>query len=148
MIMCRHVPYLAIGFVVALTGCYSSSSIEDESLPADTARVYTHAVHVLVDGDDVGPVPRTVRVRRRLGDRKVSLWQSGEEFRIFELEFAGTVEGEHTLQGFWSSSSAEGTTLDARTLPNDGEGTYFVPYAPYPIRVEDHAYGLTLLVED
>jgi|GEM_PF-3876835 len=148
MITYRLFLLCALGAGLFLTGCYSSSKIEDESIPGDGTRVYTRAVHVLVDGDDVGTVPRTVRLRRQLGNRKVSLWQAGEEFRIYELEFGGSVEGDQLLQSFWSSRSPDGASFDARTLPNNGEGTFYVPYSPYPIRVEDHVYGLVLLVED
>lgn len=139
---------LAIGGLLILAGCQSTSPIADEAVGEDTTRVYTQAVHVLVDGDDVGTIPRTIRVRRGMGNRKVSLWQAGEEFRVYEIEFAGSVAGEQTLQGFWSNSSMEGESFDVRTLPNNGEGTFYVPYAQYPIKVEDHTYGVTLLVED
>ena len=147
--MLRTRPAFLLSGLILLAGCKSASQIEDESqAAADTSRVYTNAVHVLVDGDDVGTTPRTIRVRRKMGTRKVSLWRKGEEFRIYEIEFAGTVAGEQTLAGFWSTDSMEGETYDIRTLPNDGEGTYFIPYAPHPIKVEDHAHGIVLLVQD
>lgn len=144
----RLAPMLLVGGLILVAGCRSSSEVQQETAVTDTSRVYTRAVHVLVDGDDIGTIPRTVRVRRGLGTRKVSLWQAGEEFRVYEFEIAGTVAGEQTLQGFWSTPSMEGDTYDVSTLPNDGEGTYFVPYTPYPIKVEDHKYGLILLVQD
>lgn len=144
----RMLVTLMLGGALLMIGCRSSGEVEEEGVVADTNRVYTRAVHVLVDGDDVGTIPRTVRVRRGMGTRKVSLWQAGEEFRIYEIEFASSVAGDQTLQGFWSSNSMEGEAFDVRTLPNDGEDTFFVPYARHPIKVEDHQYGVTLLVED
>lgn len=145
--MHRILPALLISGIVLL-GCKSTSKVQgEEAVVADSNRVYTNAVHVLVDGDDMGTIPRTVRVRRGMGTRRVSLWQAGEEIRIYEIEFASSVAGEQTLQGFWSTSSVEGETYDVRTLPNNGEGTFFIPYTEYPIKVEDHTYGITLLVQ-
>lgn len=148
MSTCRMLLTLLLGGTFVMIGCRSSAEVEDEGVVADTNRVYTQAVHVLVDGSDVGTIPRTIRVRRGMGTRKVSLWQAGEEFRVYEIEFVSTVAGDQALQGFWSSSSMEGEAFDVRTLPNNGEGTYFVPYARHPIKVEDHEFGVTLLVED
>src|SRR5690606_37210141 len=138
----------ALGAGLFLTGCYSSSKIEDESIPGDSTRAYTRAVHVLVDGDDVGTVPRTVRLRRQLGNRKVSLWQAGEEFRIDELGCGGSVAGAQSIPSVWSCRAPDGARSDARTPAIRGEGAFSVPYSPYPIGVEDQVCGLALLVED
>ena len=147
--MYRTFPALLFFSLVFFGGCTSSSKVQDDApVAADSSQVYTNAIHVLVDGDDVGTTPRTVRVRRGFGTRKVSLWQAGEEFRVYEIEFASTVAGDQTLQGFWSTDSMEGDTYDIRNLPNNGEGRFFIPYTQYPIKVEDHAYGVTLLVQN
>lgn len=150
--MPRAIPLLLFIGIQAAAGCSTSSKIQDDesadAASADSTRQYTRAIHVLVDGNDRGTVPMTVQIRRGFGTRRVSLYQAGKEIRIYEFEFSGTTAGDQTLQGFWSTPSAEGASFDVRTLPNDGEMTFFVPYTPYPIKVEDHAYGLTLHVED
>lgn len=144
----RVFPALFLGVLFLLTGCTQTSPVAEEDVVADSSRVYTQAVHVLVDGDDVGQTPRTVQVRRGFGTRKISLWQAGEEFRTYEIEISNTVAGDQMLQGFWSTDSMEGDTYDVQSLPNNGEGTFYIPYTEYPIKVEDRTYGLTLLVRD
>ena len=142
---------LWLSAAVLVVGCSSTSSQVDstgERGPADTSVVYTQAIHVLVDGQDRGMIPQTVRIRRSFGTQEVSLWQAGKEIRIYELEIATTTEGRHTLQGFWSTPSADGASFDVSTLPKRGENTYQIPYAAYPLRIEDNQYGVTLLVSD
>lgn len=139
-------------FGLLAAGCSSTSKVkegaETASAESDSGKVYTNAVHVLVDGTDMGVIPMTVRVRRSFGTREVSLWQKGEEIRIYELEISSTVDGDQTLQGFWSTSSTEGQSYDVRNLPTAGENTYRVPYTSYPIRVVDNTYGVTLLISN
>lgn len=143
---------LTFGAFLVLTGCRSSSEIaeggESSDAASDSTMVYTRAIHVLVDGNDVGVIPRTVRVRRSFGTQEVSLWQAGEEIRTYEIEMVYTADGIQTQQGFWSTSSAQGETYDVRNLPTSDDSTFQVPFSEYPIRVEDQTYGVTLLVSD
>lgn len=142
-------PTLAILLVV---GCQSTRSVSGEADAADpdvdtTAQVYTNAIHVLVDGNDVGTLPRTIRVRRSFGTREISLWQAGEEIRKYEITITSTVEGDQTRMGFWGTETSDGETYDARTLPNEDE-IYQIPYSNGPMKIEDHTYGLTLLIRE
>lgn len=149
----RLVPLLLITSVV-LAGCRSSSAVKEDPQAAETAaddgapHVYSQAVYVLVDGNDVGMAPMTVRVRRNFGTREVTLWQAGDEIRTYEIEMVHTSHGLQTQQGFWSTPSSDGATYDVRNLPTVGETTFLVPYSDYPIKVEDQAYGVTLLVTE
>lgn len=134
-----------------LGACRSTAPDEDAitktgDLPADT--LYTRAIHVLVDGTDRGTIPQTLRIRRSFGTEKVSLWQAGEEIRIYEIEISNTSAGEQLMQGFWSSPSADGASYDVQTLPKGNENTYRIPYSDGPMRIEDHEYGVTLLVSN
>lgn len=151
----RLVPLLTILslFCIAFTGCRSSAVQEGdeaaEEVDGDSGpRLYTQAVHVLVDGNDVGTAPMTVRVRRSFGTREVTLWQAGDEIRTYEIEMVHTSDGIQTQQGFWSTPSSDGASYDVRNLPTSGESTFLVPYSAYPIKVEDQAYGVTLLVTE
>lgn len=138
--------------VLLFGGCRSaSSSLDgegDDVARADTSVVHTQAIHVLVDGKDRGTIPQTLRIRRSFGTHEVSLWQAGQEIRIYELEISSTTAGQQTLQGFWSTPSSEGASFDISTLPKEGEITYRIPFSPYPLRIEDNEYGVTLLVSE
>lgn len=137
-------------FAFLAAGCASSDRIAGKGgeAAADTSsEAYTKAIHVLVDGRDVGTVPRTVRVRRSFGTRIVSLWQSGKEIRTYELPIQPTSSTDQTRMGFWGSSSIDGETYDVRTLPNEDE-TYQIPFSSGPMKIEDHTYGLTLLIQE
>lgn len=149
----RLIPLLLV-FTIALVGCRSASSVQEDpdaaemTADGDGPRMYTQAVYVLVDGDDIGMAPMTVRVRRSFGTREVTLWQAGDEIRTYEIEMVHTSEGLQTQQGFWSTPSTDGATYDVRNLPTAGETTFLVPYSDYPIKIEDQAYGITLLVTE
>lgn len=135
--------------LVILGGCRSTSPATEASAdgaPADT--LYTRAVHVLVDGKDRGVVPQTLRIRRSFGTEKVSLWQAGDEIRVYEIELSNTSAGEQLMQGFWSSPSSDGASYDVQTLPKGNDITYRIPYSDYPLRIEDNEYGVTLLVSN
>lgn len=144
-------PFL-LAFFVALVGCTSTSTpaadATGEDAPVDTNDVHTKAIHVLVDGDDQGTIPRTLRIRRGFGTQQVSLWQAGEEIRIYELELANSAASDQLMQGFWSTPSADGAAYEVKTLPKRGENTYQIPYSSHPMRIDDNEYGLTLLVSE
>ena len=138
--------------LLLVAGCRSTSGVSGEAdaegASADsTERVYTNAIHVLVDGRDVGTVPKTLQVRRGFGTQEISLWQAGKEIRKSELPLTSTVEGDQTRMGFWGSNTSDGETYDVRTLPNEDE-IYQIPYSNGPMKVEDHTYGLTLLIRE
>ncbi|MEX0820936.1 MAG: hypothetical protein WD021_02220 [Rhodothermales bacterium] len=141
---------LAVLFL-ALAACQSTVPVvgdgDAEGAESDTSRVYTNQVHVLVDGRDVGTVPRTVRVRRSFGTRAVSLYQAGEEIRVYELPIQPTSSGQQTRMGFWGTRSPEGETYDVRNLPHEDE-VYEVPFSAQPMKIEDHEYGVTLLIRE
>lgn len=149
----RLVPVLLVASAL-LIGCRSASGVQENGDVAEAAGneegppVYTQAIHVLVDGNDVGMTPMTVRVRRSFGTREVSLWQAGDEIRTYEIEMVHTSDGIQTQQGFWSTPSIDGATYDVRNLPTVGETTFLVPYSQSPIKIEDQAYGVTLLVSE
>ena len=148
----KLVPFVCLIAFLVLGGCRSSSrTVEEESggsAVVDTTELYTLAVHVLVDGRDKGTVPTTIRVRRSFGTREVSLWQAGKEIRTYHLEFSATTEGTQTLQGFWSTRTTDGDANDVESLPKEGDDTYLIPYTPNRIRVEDRAFGLTMLISE
>lgn len=148
----RLIPFLLLGALVALTGCRSSSKVAEDELTGvvqpDSSKVYTQAIHVLVDGRDMGVIPKTVRIRRSFGTRMVSLWQAGKEIRTYEIEISSTADGDQTLQGFWSTNSMTGDSYNVQNLPNDGEENYRIPYSERPLTVEDHTYGVTLHVQN
>jgi hypothetical protein len=148
----KHVQifFFLTAVLVLFSACRSSSGVvgdADGSPDADSTRVYTNAVHVLVDGRDVGEIPRTVRVRRSFGTRAVSLWQAGEVIRKYEIPIYPTSEGEQTRMGFWGTRSIDGETYDVRNLPNEDE-TYQVPFSNGPMKIEDREYGVTLLIRE
>lgn len=138
--------------IVAFGGCTSTSTPVDETpgddITGDSTAVHTRAIHVLVDGDDQGTIPRTLRIRRSFGTQQVSLWQAGEEIRIYEIEITSSVDSEQMMQGFWATPSTDGASYEVKTLPKRGENTYTIPYSPGPIRIDDNEYGLTLLVSN
>ena len=149
----KLVPFISLIALLVFGGCRSSSRTVDEGEDragaiVDTTKLYTLAVHVLVDGRDRGTVPATIRVRRSFGTRQVSLWQAGKEIRTYEIEITTTTEGTQTLQGFWSTRSMEGETYDVETLPKEGDDTYLIPYTPNRITIEDRAFGLTMLISE
>lgn len=150
----RPLYFLSLVFIASLVlvGCRSSSKVvdaeADESVMADTSVAYTNAIHVLVDGKDRGVIPQTLRIRRSFGTQQISLWQHGKEIRIYELEISNTTAGDQMLQGFWSTPSAEGESYDVQNLPKSGELVYRIPYAPYPLRIDDNEYDVTLLVSE
>ncbi len=142
-------------FVVTLTvlgalvgGCSASKDMaaEGEDATPDSL-LYGKSVYVLVDGKDAGPVPRTLRLYRSYGTREVTLFQQGKEIRKYEIGISATSEGDQARMGFWSSRSADGETYDARTLPRKDE-VYQIPFSEYPMRIEDHEYGLTMLIRE
>ncbi len=141
---------LAVSLLL-LAACQSSSSLvgdgETDGGETDTSRVYTNAIHVLVDGRDVGTIPRTVRVRRSFGTRMVSLWQAGKEIRKYEIPISPTSEGDQTRMGFWGTQSLDGESYDVQNLPHEGE-TYQVPFSSQPMKIEDRQYGVTLLIRE
>lgn len=144
MIVARFVVPLIV-LVALVAGCSTSKDVvEGDDAVADSLR-YGKAVYVLVDGRDAGAVPRTLRLYRSYGTREVSLFQRGKEIRKYEIGIAATSAGEQTRMGFWSSGSADGETYDVRTLPNKDE-VYLIPFSEAPMRVEDHQYGLTMLI--
>lgn len=142
--------FLAL-FVLLLASCRSTSDITGEAATVgperDSSVVYTNAIHVLVDGRDVGTIPQTVRVRRSFGTRVISLWRAGEEIRKYEIPIFPTSETEQTRMGFWSTRSVDGESYDVRNLPNKNE-TYQVPFSNGPMRIEDREYGVTLLIRE
>lgn len=144
-------PFL-LASAVAIVGCSSTSppvaETSGEDAIVDTNVVHTMAIHVLVDGDDQGTIPRTLRIRRSFGTQQVSLWQAGEEIRIYEIEIVSSVAGDQLMQGFWSTPSSDGAAYEVKTLPKRGEYTYQIPYSRQPMRIDDNEYGLTLLVSD
>lgn len=143
-------PFL-LAALLLISGCsLSSSSGEDgiKSARADSSRLYTKAVHVLVDGRDMGIIPMTVRIRRSFGTREVTLWQAGKEIRTYELELNLSSEGSQLLQGFYSSRSMDGDAYDVESLPKAGDDVYVIPYAQRPLKIEDRQYGVTLLVAE
>ncbi len=146
----KHLQFLSVLAVsiLLLSACRSTSNVTAEGDgDGDSTRVYTNAVHVLVDGRDVGPIPQTIRVRRSFGTREISLWKAGEEIRTYEIPISPTSEGDQTRMGFFGSSSADGESYDVRTLPNKDE-TYQVPYSDGPMKIEDRQYGVTLLIRE
>lgn len=148
MRLLRCLPALLIALAM-FGGCRATSPVADaptDGGPVDT--LYTRAIHVLVDGNDQGTIPQTVRIRRGFGTEKVSLWQAGEEIRIYEIEISNTSAGDQLMQGFWSSPSVDGASYDISTLPKGGEITYRIPYSDRPMRIEDNQYGVTLLVSN
>ena len=152
MLAFRLVPALFIAAIL-LVGCRTSTPIVDDDeagniSESDSSVVHTRAVHVLVDGKDLGVIPMTVRVRRGFGTRQVSLWQAGEEIRTYEFEIVHTSSGMQLQQGFWSNSSPDGETYDVRNLPTSNDSTFLVPYSNHPIKIEDQTFGVTLLVSE
>jgi hypothetical protein len=148
----KLVSFVALLALLVVGGCRSSSRTVDEddltTSVTDTTEMYTRAVHVLVDGRDRGTVPTTIRVRRSFGTKQVTLWQAGKEIRTYEIEITTTTGGTQTLQGFWSTRTMEGDSYDVETLPKEGDDTYLIPYTPNRIKVEDRAFGLTMLISE
>ncbi len=147
----QFLPFFLVA-VVALGGCRSTSppvaDTSDEDAPTDTSAVHTRAIHVLVDGDDQGTIPRTLRIRRSFGTQQVSLWQAGKEIRIYEIEISATGDSQQVLQGFWATPSSDGASYEVKTLPKGDEITYRIPYTSHPLRIDDSEYGVTLLVSN
>ena len=150
----RFFPRLALSALVAsvliFAGCSSARSTADRTdgdAPADTTQFYGKAIHVLIDGRDVGPIPRTVRVNRSFGVRDISLFQSGKVIRRYEIGISSTAQGEQTRMGFFGSRTVDGETYDVRMLPSKDE-VYQIPFSNNPMRIEDHEYGLTMLVRE
>ena len=138
-----------LGAAFLISGCsLSSSAGKDDGKVArqDSSKLYTKAVHVLVDGRDQGIIPMTVRVRRSFGTREITLWQAGKEIRTYEIELDLSSGSSQLLQGFYSSRSMDGDAYDAESLPKAGDDTYIIPYSQRPLKIEDRQYGVTLLV--
>ncbi|MXW64147.1 MAG: hypothetical protein F4Y00_01080 [Bacteroidetes bacterium SB0662_bin_6] len=144
MMIARLVVTLTV-LVPLVAGCSASKDVaQGDEAVADSLR-YGKAVYVLIDGRDAGTVPKTIRLYRSYGTREVSLFQRGKEIRKYEIGIAATAAGEQARMGFWSNRSAEGETYDVRTLPNKDE-VYLIPFSEAPMRIEDHQYGLTMLI--
>ena len=132
-------------FVALVAGCSASKDVAEGDEVVPDSLHYGKAVYVLVDGRDAGTVPKTIRLYRSYGTREVSLFQRGKEIRKYEIGIAATSAGEQARMGFWSNRSADGETYDVRTLPNKDE-VYVIPFSEAPMRIEDHQYGLTMLI--
>lgn len=136
---------------LSLAACQSTVPVvgdgDVEGSESDTSAVYSNQIHVLVDGRDVGTAPRTVRVRRSFGTRSVSLYQAGEEIRVYEMPLQPTSSSTHTRMGFSGRRTPEGETYDVRTLPHEEE-VYEVPFSTNPMKIEDHEFGVTLLIRE
>ena len=147
MAIARFVVTLSVLGALA-AGCSASKDMtaQEEGAVVDSL-LYGKAVYVLVDGQDAGPVPRTIRLYRSYGTREVTLFQQGKELRKYEIGISATSEGNQARMGFWSNRSADGETYDARTLPHKDE-VYQIPFSQYPMRIEDHEYGLTMLIRE
>ncbi len=147
MVIARFAVTLTI-LVALVAGCGASKdmAVQEDDAVADSL-LYGKAVYVLVDGEAAGPVPRTIRLYRSYGVREVTLFQQGAEIRKYEIGISATSEGDQARMGFWSNRSADGETYDARTLPHKDE-VYQIPFSEYPMRIEDHEYGLTMLIRE
>jgi hypothetical protein len=145
------VPIL-VSVLLSLSACssFQFGSKKDAPLAAhlDTTAIYTNAIYVLVDGQDRGQVPMTLRLRRGFGTRLVSLWQRGKEIRKYELETVHTAAGTALQQGFWSTQTNGVTTYDVRNLPSKNENYFYIPYSMSRLLIEDHTFGLTMIVEE
>lgn len=145
------VPILAT--VLLLSACSAIETGMKKSETADAERrdstgAYTSAVYVLVDGEDKGQVPMTLRVRRGFGTRLVSLWHKGKEIRKYELETVQTADGIALQQGFWSTDTNGTTTYDVRNLPTKNDNYFYIPFSVSRLLIEDHSFGLTMIVDE
>ncbi len=139
--------------LVTLAGCAAGRGVNEGTGAAavgaeQDGAVHSNQVYVLVDGRERGALPTTVRVRRGMGARVVSLWRAGEEFRTYELQTVHTADGLSMTYSFFGESDAASTVYDVSTLPTDGDDTFIVPYSPQRLTIEDREYGLTLIVEE
>ena len=133
--------------MLVLAGCMTSKDAASEE--ANAAEGYQdNSVHVLIDGQDKGVLPATVRVRRSFGTRMVSLYQGGKEIRTFELTKNYTVEDIQLAYSFFGRPQTGEMVYDVSVLPKDSENEYFIPFSRYPIRIEDREYDLVLLVTE
>ena len=146
MIITRLVVTLTV-LVPLVAGCSASKDMARGDEAAADSLLYGKAVYILIDGRDAGPVPKTIRVYRSYGTREVSLFQQGKEIRKYEIGISATGAGEQARMGFWSGRSADGETYDVRTLPHEDE-VYLIPFSEGPMRIEDHQYGLTMLIRE
>ena len=122
------------------------SGDQSETASTDSIQVRRGTIHVLVDGNDRGVLPKMVQIRRSFGDKFVSLYQGEEEFRIYELETSVTPGGQRVLNGFWSDNRPEGIVYDIRHLDKKNDDYYYIPYTEYPIIIEDNLYNLTIRI--
>ena len=146
MIITRLVVTLTV-LVPLVAGCSASKDMARGDEAVADSLLYGKAVYILIDGRDAGPVPKTIRVYRSYGTREVSLFQQGKEIRKYEIGISATGAGEQARMGFWSGRSADGETYDVRTLPHEDE-VYLIPFSEGPMRIEDHQYGLTMLIRE
>jgi hypothetical protein len=146
----RLLPATVIAVLVLCAGCASSKKTEQPPPATASAggEIHTKAVYVLVDGRQKATIPATVRVKRGMGARIVSLYQSGKEIRKYELETIRTSGSMQLEYSFFGEEDANTAVFDAATLPKAGKDNFIVPYSPYRITVEDHQYQFTLIVEE
>lgn len=136
------------------TGCAGNArtaapdgTIADAGVAAD-GTPHTRVVHVLVDGRDKGMLPATIRVRRGLGARMVSLWQAGKEIRTYELQTVQTSDGLSLAYSFFGEQTPTSTVYDVMSLPTAGENNFIIPFSPYRLTIEDRVFQLTLIIEE
>lgn len=146
----RLFPLVLLLALVGVAGCASSKKADaPEAGVTQRPELYGRQVYVLVDGKQRGSVPGTVRVRRGMGARMVSLWQAGAEIRTYELQTVATADGSQLSNSFFGEEDATSTVYDVAHLPTArGENNFIVPYSRHRITVEDRTYGLTIIVDE
>lgn len=151
--------------IVALSltsGCSGSgSSIEGDGITSTesdstqaalrTGPGVKNIAYVYVDGKEKAVTPAIVRVRRSFGARTASLRVGVKRQVVREFEFEWNSSSSQSELAYSFRGTVEGGVL-SYTVPElpviKKTGVHVVPYSPYPIKIEDHEYELTLIVEE